>query len=82
LSLNNQIISSVPFFNGITISQVPNNNQWLNGLTNALNSIVNNGISYYYDSNNVVIYSLICNNDPNFENFKIDTGINFSIECN
>jgi hypothetical protein len=82
LSLNNQVISSVPFFTGTGISQFPNNNQWMIGLTTALNSIINNGLSYYYDSNRVVVYSLICNNEPNFENFQINTGINFNIECN
>jgi hypothetical protein len=73
------------FFNGVgynIFNSVPTNNEWLNGLTNALDSLTIYGYDYYYTSDDTyVVYNSICTESSEGINFELNLGINFNIYC-
>ena len=88
LQINGITLVQYPFFNGLGYSNTglgsPSNNEWITGLTTALNMLENYGYNYYLvnKDNTVIIYNLSCSNNLTGVNFKLNVGINFNILCN
>ena len=82
ISVNDVVKVNNSFFNGTTMSQVPNDNQWRNALVIGLNQFLNDGFFYFFVGNQVTIYNLKCENNLSTQKLDINVGINFTIQCN
>jgi len=73
------------FFNGVGYSNTtlssPNENQWLDALTIALEDLKDYGYNYYYNGSEVIIYNNICSLDEVGKMVSINVGIDFSLPC-
>lgn len=81
----NPIIKQL-FYNGIGYGDeyisYPTIATWDSALDNALNSLKNLGYDYYKtDNDTVILYYTVCPESDSGINFKINVGIDFSINC-
>lgn len=86
IRINNVQVVSYPFFNGIGYNTIPlstpTTTQWDTALVAALNQIKPLGYDYYFTTNDtIVVYNQTCSVSVDGINFKLNVGINFSINC-
>jgi hypothetical protein len=84
--INSAQVISYSFFNGFgynnLITSAPSLPAWKNALTFALQDLVNLGYDYYFtNKGRLVVYSLLCPEEEQQFDFKLNVGINFSILC-
>jgi nucleoside-specific outer membrane channel protein Tsx len=84
--INSVQVISYSFFNGFgynnLITSAPSLSAWKNALTFALEDLVNLGYDYYFtNKGRLVVYSLLCPEEEQQFDFKLNVGINFSILC-
>jgi hypothetical protein len=90
LSVNDVSVVQQYFYTGTGYSNTglgsPSNDQWMTGLTEAMNVFQTYGYEYYtiptQNPQTLVVYNNSCSNNRSGVNFKINVGINFNILCN
>ena len=86
LRLDDVIVVKQYFFHGEggpnSYVSSPNQTQWDAALLTALDGLSNYGYDYYLtDNDTVVIYNEICSKNDEGINFKLNVGVDFTIEC-
>jgi hypothetical protein len=59
----------------------PSKTQWDVALSTALNSLLTYGYEYTLTSNTVTVYNKICSKNTSGINFKLNVGVDFTINC-
>jgi hypothetical protein len=85
ISLSGNTIFNYPFFNGIGLSipqiSYPTESQWLTALESQLDDLILYGLDYTISGDTVTISTITCDNLNLNSEFKINVGINFTINC-
>ena len=82
IKINGFVLVTVPFFNGVGTTQVPNNSQWRTAVNLALSQLLSSSYYYLFVGDVVTIYNLLCPPSQDLVAVDINVGINFTIECN
>jgi len=82
LRLNGVVLTNYEFFVGVGPFNVPTNQDWINGLTEALNNLQLSGYSYNINEDDEIVTVFNNNCIPNFNQFEINIGLSFEIYCN
>jgi hypothetical protein len=85
ISLSGNTIIDYPFFNGIGVSipqiSYPTESQWLTALESQLDNLILYGLDYTISGDTVTISTITCDDLNLNAEFKINVGINFTINC-
>jgi len=84
IKLNGNIIALEQFAETNGYVQTPTNQEWVDGVANALQTLETSGIYYAIDLDNetIIIYNNNCVPYQYDDEFEINVGINFNILCN
>ena len=65
-------------------SVIPTNSEWVSGLTQSLNNLQNDGLTYSIDevNNTVTVFNINCTPLSLDDTFEINVGLDFNILCN
>ena len=65
-------------------SVIPTNSEWVSGLTQSLNNLQNDGLTYSIDeeNNSVTVFNINCTPLSLDDTFEINVGLDFNILCN
>jgi|LakMenEpi03Aug12_release.lakeMendotaPanAssembly.Ray.scaffolds.fasta_scaffold08467_12 hypothetical protein len=85
VSLGSNTIINYKFFDGagITIPSIsfPTPDQWKNALLSQLTSLINYGLYYSVSGDKITVFTVTCDGLNLDSEFKINVGINFTINC-
>jgi hypothetical protein len=81
LTIGNQIIISVPFYQGYGINDVPTAFLWRQTLINNLNNLYQYGYTYTLNGNFLTITNLNCVLENSLQEVSLNVGINISLDC-
>ena len=81
LTIGNQIIISVPLYQGYGINDVPTALLWRQTLINNLNNLYQYGYTYTLNGNFLTITNLNCVLENSLQEVSLSVGINISLDC-
>ena len=81
LTIGNQVIINVPFYQGYGINDTPSAFLWRQTLIDNLNNLYQYGYTYTLNGNFLTITNLNCVLENSLQEVSLSVGINISLDC-